>query len=124
MVCGNCGGFTLVGVPQWECLSEVEDELRVKVTGKTGAIFKIRLPGLDYRFITIDENNSLKEINYIIFENFIYSIARRWHNILNNAGPFEHGSDRQRKLLNDLCGIDQQPLLESLNRVKRITIDY
>ncbi len=77
--------------PQWECLSEVEDELRVKVTGKTGAIFKIRLPGLDYRFITIDENNSLKEINYIIFENFIYSIARRWHNILNNAGPFEHG---------------------------------
>jgi hypothetical protein len=91
MVCGNYGGFTLAGALSGKFLSEVEVGQRVKVTGKTGDIFKISLPGMDYRFITIDENNSLKEINYIIFENFIYSIVRRWHNILDNVGLFKHG---------------------------------
>jgi len=76
--------------PQWECLSEVKNGQLVKITGRVGDIFKINLSGFDYRFVTIDEKNSLREINHITFENFVYSISRKWYNILNNAGLFSH----------------------------------
>lgn len=74
--------------PQWECLSEVKNERPMKITGRVGDIFKINLSEFDYRIVTVDEGNSLREINHITFENFIYSISRKWYNILNNASLF------------------------------------
>jgi len=77
--------------PQWECLSEFKNGKLMKITGRVGDIFRISLSGFDYHIVTIDEKNSLREINHITFENFVYSISRKWYNILNNAGLFSQG---------------------------------
>jgi hypothetical protein len=47
---------------QWECLCEVKNGQLVKITGRVGDIFKLNLPGFDYRFVTIDEKTASERL--------------------------------------------------------------
>lgn len=64
-----------------------------EIKGSVGDIFKIESSDLDYTFVTIAEGAILKEINYIVFEDFAYSISRRWYNIQKNTGKFSGNLD-------------------------------
>jgi hypothetical protein len=66
-----------------------------EISGSLGDIFKIYSSDLDYTFITIAEGASLKEIKDVVFEDFTYSVSRRWHNILQNIGTFKGNLDEE-----------------------------
>ncbi len=57
--------------------------------GALGDVFKVTTPEHGEQFVTIAENFTLKEINHIVFEDFTYSVTRRWYNILQNIGEFK-----------------------------------
>ncbi len=59
-----------------------------EVEGILGDVFKLSTPEQDEQYVTIAENSTLKEVNHIVFEDFTYSVTRRWYNILQNTGTF------------------------------------
>jgi len=79
--------------PTWTRVTEDDEEGAHEIAGFLGDIFKIYSSEFDYAFVTIAENESLKEINDIVFEDFAYSISRRWYNILRNTGTFKGNLD-------------------------------
>ena len=81
--------------PSWSRVTEDNAEGKHEIGGSLGDIFKIYTSDFDYTFVTIAEGASLKEINYIIFEDFSYSISRRWYNILQNVGTFKGNQDEE-----------------------------
>ena len=81
--------------PSWSRVTEANQERTHEITGFPGDIFKVYTSDFDYTFITIAEGASLKEINYIIFEDFSYSVSRRWYNILQNIGTFKGNLDEE-----------------------------
>jgi len=74
--------------PSWALVTQDNREVTHEIKGSVGDIFKIERSDFDYTFVTIAEGAILKEINYIVFEDFAYSISRRWYNILKNTGKF------------------------------------
>jgi hypothetical protein len=80
--------------PSWVLVTQDSREESHKIKGSIGDIFKIACSDFDYTFVTIAEGAILKEINYIVFEDFAYSISRRWYNILKNTGKFTGNIDR------------------------------
>jgi hypothetical protein len=74
--------------PSWALVTQDTGEIPHEIKGSVGDIFKIESSDFDYTFVTISEGGILKEINYIVFEDFAYSISRRWYNILKNTGKF------------------------------------
>ena len=79
--------------PSWVRVTKANDEGTHEITGSLGDIFKIYSSEFDYTFVTIADGASLKEINHIVFEDFTYSISRRWYNILQNTGTFKGNLD-------------------------------
>ena len=79
--------------PSWGRVTQDNDEMTHKISGSVGDVFKIDSSDFDYTFVTIAEGAILKEINYIVFEDFAYSISRRWYNILKNTGTFKGNLD-------------------------------
>ncbi len=75
--------------PHWISIAVNVAEDAHEVEGTLGDIFKVSTPERDEQYITIAENSTLKEINYIVFEDFMYSVTRRWYNILQNIGTFK-----------------------------------
>jgi hypothetical protein len=90
--------WKLIGIhprfgPSWAHIIQSDEEITHKITGSVGDIFKIESSDLDYTFVSIAEGGILKEINYIVFEDFAYSISRRWYNVLKNIGVFKGNLD-------------------------------
>jgi hypothetical protein len=79
--------------PNWQLLTQGSEEEKQVVVGSVGDVFKIHLSDFEYTFVTIAEGAILKEINYIVFEDFVYSISRRWYNIVKNTGLFQGNLD-------------------------------
>lgn len=79
--------------PSWTLVTQDNGEITHEIRGSVGDIFKIESSDFDYTFVTIAEGAILKEINYIVFEDFAYSISRRWYNILKNTGKFTGNLD-------------------------------
>ena len=79
--------------PSWVRVTQENDEMTHEISGSVGDVFKIASSDFDYTFVTIAEGAILKEINYIVFEDFAYSISRRWYNILKNTGTFKGNLD-------------------------------
>jgi hypothetical protein len=79
--------------PAWAQVTEDDEDGTHEITGSLGDIFKIYSSDSDYTFVTISEGPNLKEINHIVFEDFTYSISRRWYNILQNTGTFKGNLD-------------------------------
>ncbi len=75
--------------PHWISVSANAQDNLHEVEGVLGDVFKVSTPEHGEQYITIAENLTLKEINYIVFEDFTYSITRRWYNILQNTGTFK-----------------------------------
>ena len=75
--------------PHWISITANVNDNTHEVEGVLGDVFKVSTPEHRELYITIAENSTLKEINYIVFEDFTYSITRRWYNILQNIGPFK-----------------------------------
>ncbi|MGZ4883720.1 MAG: hypothetical protein ACXV5C_00005 [Halobacteriota archaeon] len=90
---GSSNVWRLLGVhprfgPSWALVTQDNRAITHEIKGVIGEIFKIASSDFDYTFVTIAEGGILKEINYIVFEDFAYSISRRWYNILKNTGKF------------------------------------
>jgi hypothetical protein len=90
---GSSNVWQLTGIhprfgPSWVLVAQDTGEKPHEIKGFVGDIFKIESSDFDYTFVTIAEGGILKEINYIVFEDFAYSISRRWYNILKNTGKF------------------------------------
>jgi len=90
---GSSNVWRLLGVhprfgPSWALVIQDTGAITHEIKGAIGDIFKIESSDFDYTFVTIAEGAILKEINYIVFEDFAYSISRRWYNILKNTGKF------------------------------------
>jgi len=79
--------------PDWARVTKENDEMTYEISGSMGDVFKIDSSDFDYTFVTIAEGAILKEINYIVFEDFAYSISRRWYNIQKNTGTFKGNLD-------------------------------
>ena len=79
--------------PDWQRVTQNNEETKQVIAGSVGDIFKIHSSDFDYTFVTIAEGAILKEINYIVFEDFVYSISRRWYNIVRNTGEFQGNLD-------------------------------
>jgi hypothetical protein len=79
--------------PTWTYVTQDKEERTHEIKGFIGDIFKIETSDFDYTFVSIVEGAILKEINYIVFEDFAYSISRRWYNILKNTGRFTGNLD-------------------------------
>ncbi len=79
--------------PNWQPVTQGSEEEKQLVVGSVGDVFKIHLSDFEYTFVTIAESAALKEINYIVFEDFVYSISRRWYNIVKNTGLFQGNLD-------------------------------
>jgi hypothetical protein len=79
--------------PNWQPITQGGEEEKQVVVGSVGDVFKIHLSDFEYTFVTIAEGAMLKEINHIVFEDFVYSILRRWYNIVKNTGLFEGNLD-------------------------------
>ncbi len=75
--------------PHWISIAPNVNENTHDVEGMLGDVFKVSTREHGEQYITIAENATLKEINYIVFEDFMYSITRRWYNILQNTGTFK-----------------------------------
>ncbi|MGZ4920321.1 MAG: hypothetical protein ACXV6L_08990 [Halobacteriota archaeon] len=75
--------------PHWISIAANVNENTHEVEGTLGDVFKVSTAEHGEQYITIAENSTLKEINYIVFEDFMYSITRRWYNILQNTGTFK-----------------------------------
>ena len=75
--------------PYWMNVPADSNENTYEVEGLLGDVFRVSTPERGEQYITIAENSLLKEINYIVFEDFMYSITRRWYNILQNTGIFK-----------------------------------
>lgn len=75
--------------PHWINITANVNENTHDVEGMLGDVFKVSTREHGEQYITIAENSTLKEINYIVFEDFMYSITRRWYNILQNTGTFK-----------------------------------
>ncbi len=75
--------------PHWLNIPVSSNEHTYEVEGVLGDVFRVSTPEHDEQYITIAEDSLLKEINYIVFEDFMYSITRRWYNILQNTGTFK-----------------------------------
>ena len=62
-----------------------------EITGSLGDIFKIYSSDFDYTFVTIAEGANLKEINYIVFEDFTsyYSLVAGLSVPTQNIGNFQ-----------------------------------
>jgi hypothetical protein len=90
---GSSNVWQLLGIhprfgPSWAHVTQDIGEMTHEIKGVIGDIFKIESSEFDYTFVTIGEGAILKQINYIVFEDFAYSISRRWYNILKNTGKF------------------------------------
>lgn len=85
--------------PSWSRVTEDKGAGIHEITGFLGDIFKIYTSDFDYTFVTIAGGASLKEINYLVFEDFSYSISRRWYNILQNIGTFKGNLDEETEPL-------------------------
>jgi len=95
---GSSNVWKLLGIhprfgPSWAHVAPHNDGMKHEIRGSVGDIFKIESSNLDYTFVTIAEGAILKEINYIVFEDFAYSISRRWYNIQKNTGKFAGNLD-------------------------------
>ena len=95
---GSSNVWRLLGVhprfgPSWALVTQDNKEI-TQIKGSIGDIFKIASSDFDYTFVTIAQGAILKEINYIVFEDFAYSISRRWYNILQNTGKFTGNIDK------------------------------
>jgi hypothetical protein len=95
---GSSNVWQLLGIhprfgPNWALVTQDNGEKPHEIKGSVGDIFKIESSDFDYTFVTIAEGAILKEINYIVFEDFAYSISRRWYNILQNTGKFTDNLD-------------------------------
>ncbi len=75
--------------PLWISISANNEEDTHEVEGTLGDIFRVTTAEHGEQYIAIAENSTLKEINHIIFEDFAYSVTRRWYNILQNIGTFK-----------------------------------
>ena len=85
--------------PSWARVTKDNEGGTHEITGSLGDIFKIYSSDFDYTFVTIAEGASLKEINHIVFEDFTYSVSRRWYNILQNIGTFKGNLDEEVEYL-------------------------
>jgi hypothetical protein len=97
---GQSGVWKLSGVhprfgPNWQLITQGDDKEKQVVVGSVGDVFKIHLSDFEYTFVTIAEDAILKEINYIAFEDFVYSFSRRWYNIVKNTGLFQGNLDER-----------------------------
>jgi hypothetical protein len=95
---GSSNVWKLLGIhprfgPNWALVRQDNREMPHEIKGSVGDIFKIESSDFDYMFVTIAEGAILKEVNYIVFEDFAYSISRRWYNILKNTGKFTGNLD-------------------------------
>ena len=79
--------------PNWQPMTQGNEAEKQVVIGSVGDVFKIHLSDSEDMFVTIAEDAILKEINHIVFEDFVYSISRRWYNIVKNTGLFEGNLD-------------------------------
>ncbi len=75
--------------PRWTNVAANMQSNTHEVEGVLGDVFKVSTPEQGEQYITIADNSTLKEINYIVFEDFMYSVTRRWYNILQNTGTFK-----------------------------------
>ncbi len=75
--------------PHWSTIAPAVTEDIHEVEGSLGDVFKVATLEHGEQYITVAENSTLKEINYIVFEDFMYSVTRRWYNILQNIGTFK-----------------------------------
>lgn len=85
--------------PSWARMTKDDEGGTHEITGSLGDIFKIYSSDFNYTFVTIAEGASLKEINHIVFEDFTYSVSRRWYNILQNIGTFKGNLDEEAENL-------------------------
>lgn len=95
---GSSNVWKLLGIhprfgPSWALVTQDKGEEIHEIKGSVSDIFKIESSDFDYTFVAIAEGAILKEINYIVFEDFAYSISRRWYNILKNTGKFTGNLD-------------------------------
>ena len=70
-------------------VAENENQVEREIEASLGDIFKILSPHDEDRIIAVAEGAVLKEVNYVVFEDFMYSVTRRWYNILQNTGAFK-----------------------------------
>lgn len=79
--------------PHWTRVKKNENQLEREIEASLGDIFKIISPR-DERLIAVVEGAVLKEIDHVVFEDFMYSVTRRWYNILQNTGTFKEAVEQ------------------------------